>query len=183
MAERGRGELRIDPEDRPRASAPASGASPRASDGGRKGRRGGWGGRLARWGVLLALWALILIGGVLTWFWLTLPATNDLTASERRPSVTLLGSDGGLIATYGDLFGEPLKLTDAAGLSAAGGHRRRGPPLLAPSRASTRSGSARAVYVDLLAGHVVQGGSTITQQVAKNLFLTSRAPSGARCRS
>ncbi|KEO83437.1 transglycosylase domain-containing protein [Tumebacillus flagellatus] len=33
-------------------------------------------------------------------------------------------------------------------------------------------GIARALWVDLKSGHVVEGGSTITQQLAKNLFLT-----------
>ncbi len=164
--------MRIDPEDRPTASAPAERRKPTRNGGGKKRRSGGgWGWRLARWGVLLALWGLILGGGVITWFWLTLPPTNDLTASERRPSVTLLGSDGALIATYGDLFGEPLKLRDL-------------PAYLPQAVIATEDrrfyhhwgvdpvGLARAVYVNLRAGHVVQGGSTITQQLAKNLFLT-----------
>ena len=38
--------------------------------------------------------------------------------------------------------------------------------------ASTRFGLLRAALADLAAGHVVQGGSTITQQLAKILFLT-----------
>jgi penicillin-binding protein 1B len=34
--------------------------------------------------------------------------------------------------------------------------------------------TARAAWIDLTAGHVVQGGSTLTQQLMKNFFLTSK---------
>ncbi len=33
---------------------------------------------------------------------------------------------------------------------------------------------AKAAWIDLIAGHVVQGGSTLTQQLMKNFFLTSQ---------
>jgi penicillin-binding protein 1A len=162
MAERGRADLRNDPDD------------PRADGGGRRGRRQPppnrrW--RLVRWGLLLSLWGVIVGAGTVAWFALTLPPTNDLQTAERRPSVTLLGADGGLIATYGDLFGDALRLKDM-------------PAYLPQAVIATEDrrfyrhngldpiGLARAVYVNLRAGHVVQGGSTITQQLAKNLFLT-----------
>ncbi len=123
------------------------------------------------WGLLLGLWAAIMLGGVLAYFALTLPNVGDLAAADRRPSVKLLAVDGSLLATFGDLFGEPLRLKEV-------------PHYLPQAVIATEDrrfyhhfgidpiGLARAVYVNLRAGHVVQGGSTITQQLAKNLFLT-----------
>jgi penicillin-binding protein 1A len=167
MAERGRGVLRIDPEDR-RARTPPS-ESRRSGTGRSQPPRWGW--RLLRWSLLTGLWAVILTAGVLGYFALTLPPVADLMTAQRRPSVTLLGMDGSVVATVGDLFGEPLHLRDL-------------PPYMPQAVLATEDrrfyhhfgldpiGLARAMYVNLRAGHVVQGGSTITQQLAKNLFLT-----------
>jgi penicillin-binding protein 1A len=166
MAER-RGDLRLDPEDR---RPPAEKRAPERKKTSRGSGRG-WRWRLMQWGLLLGLWAMIALAGIVGWFWLTLPPTSDLNAAERRPSITLLGADGSLLATYGDLFGEPLRLKDL-------------PPYLPAAVIATEDrrfyhhfgidpiGLARALYVNFRAGHVVQGGSTITQQLAKNLFLT-----------
>ncbi len=117
------------------------------------------------------LWAFLLIAAVLAYFALTLPPTGDLAASERRPSVTMVTQDGTLIATFGDLFGEPVHLKDLP----------RYVPQAVIATEDRRFyhhfgvdplGLLRALFANLRAGHVVQGGSTITQQLAKNLFLT-----------
>ncbi|HEY3918504.1 MAG TPA: PBP1A family penicillin-binding protein [Stellaceae bacterium] len=146
--------------------ASARGSSSRT--GGKKPSRKG---RLARLGLLAGLWGLIAGLGIIGFFALTLPDTSDLAAVQRKPSITLLASDGSLIATYGDLFGEPLHLKDM-------------PKYLPAAVIATEDrrfyshfgidpiGLLRAAFSDLRAGHVVQGGSTITQQLAKNLFLT-----------
>ena len=61
---------------------------------------------------MLLLWTAILGGGVLGYFALTLPDTGELAKSQRRPSVTMLAADNSLLATYGDLFGQPLNLKE-----------------------------------------------------------------------
>src|SRR5271166_459463 len=155
--------LRVDPAERLR---PVSNATPR-----RRGAGGGILRGLARVAVLLLLWAAIIGGGVLGYFALTLPDTSDLTRAERRPSVTILAADGSLLTTFGDLFGQPLTLQEMS-------------PYLPKAVIATEDrrfyshfgidpiGLVRAAAADLAAGHVVEGGSTITQQLAKNLFLT-----------
>ena len=161
--------MRIAPEDRPMRWQDREGDRRRNERGQRPRRRWGW--RLTRWAFLLALWAMIGVGIGVAYIYFTLPPMNDLMAAERRPSVTVLGSDGSLVATFGDLFGEPLTLKEL-------------PPYLPEAVIATEDrrfyhhfgvdpiGLLRAAYVNYRAGHVVQGGSTITQQLAKNLFLT-----------
>jgi penicillin-binding protein 1A len=119
----------------------------------------------------VAIWVGIGLGIVVAYYAYDLPDLDTLTATARRPSITLLSADGETIAAYGDVYGEPVTLHDL-------------PPSLPQAVMATEDrhfyghfgldliGLARAMVVNLRAGHVVQGGSTITQQLAKNLFLT-----------
>jgi penicillin-binding protein 1A len=121
--------------------------------------------------VLLTVWGGVGLGAlllVLTW---DLPRTDIALAQTRRPGVTLEAADGRIIATSGDLHGEAVRLRQLpphlpAAIMAIEDRRFRDHLGLDPI------GIARAAWVNWTSGRVVQGGSTLTQQLAKNLFLT-----------
>ena len=74
-----------------------------------------------------------------------LPPIQSLEVPKRPPTVEIVGTDGAPLATRGEMSGADGPAQGAAGLSAEGLRRDRGPPLLQPLSASTRSGCARAL--------------------------------------
>ncbi|MCG7364430.1 PBP1A family penicillin-binding protein [Roseomonas sp. ACRSG] len=127
--------------------------------------------RLFRLLVLLTVWGGVGLGLALVFFTWDLPRPEAALVATRRPSVTLEAADGRLLATSGDLYGERVRLADLpayvpGALMAVEDRRFRSHFGLDPI------GLARAAVVNWRAGRVVQGGSTLTQQLAKNLFLT-----------
>ncbi len=128
-------------------------------------------GAFVKWVVLAIIWGSIALGGVLGWYVLDPPDVDKLSATTRRPSITLLDRTGEVIATYGDLYGQPVQASEM-------------PQNLIKAVLATEDrrffshfgldviGLTRAMWVNLKSGRIIQGGSTITQQIAKNLFLT-----------
>jgi len=127
--------------------------------------------RLAAWALIGTVWGGLALGLLLLAFAWDLPRPEEALETTRRPSVTLEAADGRLLSTSGDLYGETVRLRDVplhlpAALLAIEDRRFRDHFGLDPI------GLLRAAWVNLTTGRVAQGGSTLTQQLAKNLFLT-----------
>jgi penicillin-binding protein 1A len=134
---------------------------------------------LLRWTIIAAIWTSLAAAIAILWFCRDIPRPESALDAVRRPSLTLQDRSGRVIATYGDLVGEPLRLNQfppalPAAVIAVEDRRFYHHPGIDPV------GMARALWVNLTAGRVVQGGSTLTQQVAKTLFLTNARTIGRK---
>ena len=125
----------------------------------------------AKIGTLMAIWGLVAVGGILAYYAYQLPDISNLDRQTRASSVELRDRSGKLFASYGALHGDPVVVTDLPkALPAA---------LLATEDRRFREhfgfdpiSFARALWINVTTGRIRQGGSTITQQLAKNVFLT-----------
>jgi penicillin-binding protein 1A len=129
--------------------------------------------RVVYWGVVLGLWALIMAAGAIALVASTLPPIQSLAIPKRPPSIEIVGLDGKPLAVRGEMGGAAVSLKDL-------------PPYLPRAFLAIEDrrfyhhygvdpiGLTRAIVADVLHRGVSQGGSTITQQLAKNLFLNQQ---------
>ncbi|MDO1558870.1 PBP1A family penicillin-binding protein [Brevundimonas sp. 2R-24] len=123
------------------------------------------------WAGVAGVWALIFVVVFFAVFARGLPDVSSLDRAERRPAITYLDRNGALIGVRGSQQSAPVDL-DAlpdyvpAAFIAIEDRRFYHHPGFDPI------GMVRAMAANMRAGRIVQGGSTLTQQLAKNLFLT-----------
>jgi penicillin-binding protein 1A len=127
--------------------------------------------RLFGFSITLGFWGAVAGALAFGYIWFTLDARGLLKIPEREPGVMMLSSNGSVLAEQGAFFGDAARIAELPdyvpnAIIAIEDHRFRSHYGVDPI------GLTRAISRNILAGHMVQGGSTLTQQLAKNLFLT-----------
>jgi penicillin-binding protein 1A len=128
--------------------------------------------RFFKGATVVAIWGVISILAGVIYFSHDLPDVSTLGVVEKNRKVTLVNKNGEIITDFGNLQGKyitfdklPKHLVNAL--------------LATEDRRFFRHwgvdpiGLIRAFYVNYKSGRIVQGGSTITQQLAKVAFLSS----------
>ncbi len=147
------------------------GSRKEARRGGTRRRRRSLLGRLVYAGAILALWCAIGLAGIVAYYASQLPPIDQLSVPKRPPNIAIVASDGSLLANRGETGGRVVGIREL-------------PPYLPRAFVAIEDrrfyghmgidpvGIARAMAQNLTRRGVSQGGSTLTQQLAKNLFLT-----------
>ncbi|MBL8578125.1 MAG: penicillin-binding protein [Mesorhizobium sp.] len=127
-------------------------------------------GRLAYWAFVLSIWVGIAGAGVVLYYGAQMPAATTWSIPDRSPNIKIVSVDGRLLANRGMTGGESIGLQEMSSYI----------PLAVMAIEDRRFyshlgidpiGLARAMMTNLTQGRFSQGGSTLTQQLAKNLFL------------
>jgi penicillin-binding protein 1A len=127
--------------------------------------------KMISWLVILGVWGALAVGAVVVYYGLQLPSADSWKVPDRAANIRIVAADGQLISNRGKSGGEAVSLHELpyyvpAAFIAIEDRRFRehfGVDLI---------GMASVALESLKAGGITRGASTITQQVAKNLFLT-----------
>ena len=125
------------------------------------------------WGAVASVWGLIFVAAFFAVFAVDLPDTSKLYEVDRQPSISYLDRSGALVAVRGSQYAPPANLDEL-------------PDYVPKAFIAIEDrwfywhfgfnpwGIIRSQIYNMTAdGGPLRGGSTITQQLARNLFLTA----------
>lgn len=124
-------------------------------------------------GTAIVLTALYLTPTVLSWFAPKLDLTKDLYTVNRPVAFTFVDASGNVVGHRGAVVGDRLKLNEMPPYLPAAFIAMEDRSFYENQGIDIR-GLVRAMWTNFRAGHIVQGGSTITQQTAKIVFLNPK---------
>lgn len=137
----------------------------------KSGKKSSWKWALFKFALIMALIVFLLLGGYILYCYLTMPDIQKAVSRTRQPSTVIMAENGNDIAKFGNVYAEviypdklPKNLTDAI---IATEDRR-----FYKHNGFDAIGFSRAMATNIFHRRYAQGASTITQQVAKNIFLT-----------
>lgn len=131
------------------------------------------------WGTALALLGAIFLGTAVFFTMRELPGMTSLKSSQNGQMIVVRANDGSELVSLGPSYGKWLSYDQI-------------PKVMKDAIVSTEDrrfrdhigvdpvALARIFKVRVERGHFREGASTITQQLARNIFLNTPAPSGAR---
>ena len=127
--------------------------------------------RLMYWGVVFALWGGIVAVGIIGFYAAQLPSADNWAIPERPPNMRIVADDRSLVSNRGLTGGKALRLEDMSpyipqAVIAIEDRRFHAHFGFDPI------GFSRAMVRNVWQKRLREGGSTLTQQLAKNLFLT-----------
>lgn len=126
------------------------------------------------WGMVAAVWGVIAVTGIIVYYGMQLPSSDTWAVPDRPANIRIVASDGRLISNRGKMGGEAVAIHELPhyvpnAVIAIEDRRFYDHPGFDPI------GILGAMRINVTEGRMPlsgHGGSTITQQVAKNLFLT-----------
>lgn len=134
--------------------------------------KGIWG-KVFYYFICFGIWAGIFLSVVLLYLALTLPNIEHITNQTRKPSITIVDRNNQKITSVNDIYGVTVDVESV-------------PPYVWQAIVAVEDkrfyshfgvdikGLFRALVNNILKRKSAQGGSTITQQVAKNVFLSNK---------